>query len=539
MVALYHMLAALAVVIGVGMTAALDAEMLDIVVHLRPTAGPSALEDAFWAISTPGNPLFRRFLDLDQLKELLAPRPGTVGKVVSILEAEGAQEIVQGRTGEVLFASLPANHRWIQAASQAVINKRRQYTPSELSREVEAFTVPAFADSHGKPAKLEPQSGVTRSAGRRAAEVTEGKKRIHAQVPGMNVGIYTMRYHYSVPWEAMQNNSKAAEQFQYSHAVAEFEGEQFYQSNVAAFNAKYPPLPTNPIINVSGPNNGGYFGEGNLDLEYIGGMAPGVVTWWVAHNQLSYSKLVESVLALSPLPSVLSISWGSGEQNYDSTALESDNKEFKKLGVLGISVFASSGDHGTGSTGFFSCGTFDPTWPATSPYLTSVGATYLNTNESAEIAWDRSGGGFSSVFPMPSYQEAAINHYLNHTNVTLPAQQFWARGGRGIPDVASLGCNAEVYSSGWGTESGTSIAAPTFAGMISQIIIARRLAGLSNLGFINPSLYQLGCVGQDILEGDNKYSWCPAGFQATNGWDPISGLGTANFTLLMNHFMSD
>jgi hypothetical protein len=51
---------------------------------------------------------------------------------------------------------------------------------------------------------------------------------------------------------------------------------------------------------------------------------------------------------MTTLPTVVSISWGSGESNYDTTHSAAAGAAFQKLGVLGVSVFAASGDPGTG-----------------------------------------------------------------------------------------------------------------------------------------------------------------------------------------------
>lgn len=56
-----------------------------------------------------------------------------------------------------------------------------------------------------------------------------------------------------------------------------------------------------------------------------------------------------------------------------------------KMGAQGFTVLVASGDEGTGSTGWLFCDKFDPTFPATSPYVTAVGGTYLQNGK--EITW--------------------------------------------------------------------------------------------------------------------------------------------------------
>ena len=78
-----------------------------------------------------------------------------------------------------------------------------------------------------------------------------------------------------------------------------------------------------------------------------------------------------------------------------------------KLGLQGVSVFISSGDSGVAgpadddnADGCLGNGTiFSPDFPATCPYVTAVGATYLppggNVYKDEEVAVSRfaSGGG--------------------------------------------------------------------------------------------------------------------------------------------------
>jgi len=75
------------------------------------------------------------------------------------------------------------------------------------------------------------------------------------------------------------------------------------------------------------------------------------------------------------------------------------------MGAAGISIFVASGDAGTGKLGTFSCKKFNPVWPASSPYITAVGGTYLA--DGVENGWNGSGGGFSAVHARPAWQDAA------------------------------------------------------------------------------------------------------------------------------------
>lgn len=73
---------------------------------------------------------------------------------------------------------------------------------------------------------------------------------------------------------------------------------------------------------------------------------------------------------------------------------------------------------------------FNPGFPGTCPYVTTVGATQMNANstvyepESACEQTAYSGGGFSNVFHMPSYQKDAVLGYLLEHPPPYSARQY-------------------------------------------------------------------------------------------------------------------
>jgi len=219
-----------------------------------------------------------------------------------------------------------------------------------------------------------------------------------------------------------------------------------------------------------------------------------------------------------------------------------------KLGTMGASVFVSSGDDGVANYMVSSkaqCA-YNPSYPATSPYVTAVGATYASSWASpgeGEIVCQgnkggtiTSGGGFSATFDAPSYQTAAVAAYFQ--NVGTPPASGYAAGGRGYPDVSLSGFGYEVvigddiYS-----VCGTSCSAPTVAGMVSLINAIRVEAGASTVGFLNPAIYAAGAASaafNDVTQGENQCTadgavCCTQGFSAAKGWDPTTGFGSVDF----------
>jgi len=271
------------------------------------------------------------------------------------------------------------------------------------------------------------------------------------------------------------------------------------------------------------------------------GVAPAISAWFYSIPQLDfYTDVITWVTeignATNP-PLVHSVSYGSQAQWPSTDIHDRVDVEFQKFGARGISIIFASGDSGTGC---ILCNSFKPSWPASSQYVTAVGATeFINEAGGAEraVSMFGSGGGFSSADNQPSYQQAAVSNYFK-VQTELPAAHFYNNSGRGTPDVAALGMGFQVVVSGEvQTVGGTSASAPTFSGIIALLNDQRLSAGKSPLGFLNPWLYQTQAAHADaffdVTVGNNQHGCCGlVGFKCAPGWDPVTGLGTPNFAVL-------
>lgn len=152
--------------------------------------------------------------------------------------------------------------------------------------------------------------------------------------------------------------------------------------------------------------------------------------------------------------------------------------------------------------------------------LTSVGAT---TGIAPEVAASFSSGGFSNVFPTPSYQAAAVSQYLHGLGNTNAGR--FNSSGRGFPDIAAQGENVEIVFQGqFGLVDGTSASTPIVASIIALLNDLLAQQGRPPLGFLNPFLYsEAGAAAfTDVTSGSNP--GCNTnGFPARPGWDPVSG----------------
>lgn len=257
-------------------------------------------------------------------------------------------------------------------------------------------------------------------------------------------------------------------------------------------------------------------------------------------NNEPYLELLEYLLALNDtdLPTVLSVSYGEEEQSVPEDYARKVCNLFMQLGARGVSVIFASGDYGPGDscTSNDSSTYFQPVFPATCPWVTAVGAT---ANRDDMVGAPFSSGGFSLYFDRPSYQDASVPAYVEGLKGTYAGYFNGSR--RAFPDAATIGVNYAVVDQGAHyLVNGTSASAATFAGQVALLNAARLSSNLTALGFLNPLLYNysasifsdvtggssVGCVGNSAFGGQGA-SW-----NATDGWDPVTGLGVLNSTSL-------
>lgn len=230
--------------------------------------------------------------------------------------------------------------------------------------------------------------------------------------------------------------------------------------------------------------------------------------------------------------------------------------EYAKLGLAGTTVIYAAGDYGVAGNNE-NCieptnktlnsgagGLFNPAFPASCPFVTTVGATQIKPNGSVrdpEVAIQtkiRSGGGFSNVFGLPKYQAGAVGSWFSTSNTPYGADRFNNSGlSRGYPDISANGANFVTAVDGLFTQvTGTSASTPVIGAIFTLINEVRLNAGKSSIGFINPVLYANPGAFNDITSGSN--AGCgTSGFAAIAGWDPVTGLGTPNYQKLLRVFM--
>lgn len=307
-------------------------------------------------------------------------------------------------------------------------------------------------------------------------------------------------------------------------ALLEFDG--FQQSNISTYDSHYGLSSSAPTVSkVDGGS--GALGDGQveveLDIEVLNAIAPAAsVTVFEGPNSDAGEVDTYQAIVDSGTP-VTSISWGAAESQRTSSNISDVDAVFQQGAAEGLGFFAASGDSGSDDAGD---GGTSVDYPASDPYVTGVGGTTLTVTSSntwsKETAWSGGGGGASSTFSIPSWQNSV--------------EKSQGGGNRQVPDVSALANpspGVSIYSQGsWGQVGGTSAAAPEWAGFAALYNQQAAAAGKSGLGFANPALYAAGGSGfHDITSGSNGAYSAGAGWDFTTGWGSYNA-ATLTSTLL-------
>jgi kumamolisin len=301
-----------------------------------------------------------------------------------------------------------------------------------------------------------------------------------------------------------------------------------------------PPVTAVGVDGASNSPGGDADGEVELDIEVVGGVAPGAAqtVYFADNTDQGFINAISQAVHATPTPVAVSISWGQSEDQWSAQSRTAMDQAFADAAALGVTVTVASGDNGASD---------DPNgqtsvhcdFPASSPHALACGGTKLIGNTSSfaitsEVVWNElatnegaGGGGVSDVFTEPSWQ----------ANAGVPASASGSGsgsgGGRGVPDVAG---NADpltgyhvVVDGQQQAIGGTSAVAPLWAGLIARLAQATG----KTFGLMQPLLYAGVAPGtaqpgfNDIVSGGN------GAYQAGPGWDACTGLGSPNGAALL------
>ncbi|KAK9774426.1 putative Tripeptidyl-peptidase 1 [Seiridium cardinale] len=553
----------------------------------QPNVSSGKFEQTLYEISSPEHHSYGQHLSREELRALVKPRQESTDTVVAWLKAADILDSDIEDAGEwVNFRTTIAKAGDLLNADFGIYN----FAGTEDSRiRTLKYSVPEHIESHitmVQPTTVfgRMQRHVSQIFKVEEAEESEALLSASAaanQTDPLQVCNYfitpnCLRVLYKVGNYTANPSAKTI------LGVSGFLNEFAKHDSLQTFLAKFAPHATSqtfitPLVNGGEDNQTDTDDddvEANLDIQYVaalgydadlrfysvggrGPLIPDLETvppsqpYESQNSNEPYLEFVSYLLNLTDdqLPTTLSTSYGDNEREIPIAYAQKVCEMLGQLGARGVTVIFSSGDTGPGSACQTNDGTktprFTPTFPGACPYITTVGGT---AGVAPEKAISFSSGGFSDYFPRPAYQDAAVTGYLAGIGDVFSG--LYNVSGRGFPDVSAQGNAFRVVEKGSiQSVSGTSASAPTFAGIISLVNNALVAHGRSPLGFLNPWLYSV--VSQaggltDITQGGSRgcgptsqYSGLPtpeiigAGWNATVGWDPVTGLGTPLFTKLL------
>ncbi|KAI9450434.1 subtilisin-like protein [Lactarius psammicola] len=520
----------------------------------------NALVDALYRVSDPNHQSYGAHLSKEQVAELVKPHPDTLELISSWLVHHGVRSSAISTTHggawltvtDVLVSQanqlLGASYQLYQhtKTNDTIIRTVGYALPAVLHKHIQAVVPTTYFTSPRELRQTPHRRSFGAAATRAEAEASTGEPARVLSSRAGEVYVRTLRSLYKtygyVPAAAGQN--KIGVVGLQKHYPSQMDLTMFM--NIFRSDARAATYTVERVNGGEYDPNGEPGEEANTDVQYASAMVyptplifysiGGGGTWGTDNQPLAgdaYLEWFHHLLAQPEIPQTISISYGTNENKFPQQYAVAICDLFLQLGARGVSVLFSTGDGGVGAGDCKDTSgnvRFTPEFPATCPYITSVGGTTGNPDEVAAFI---SGGGFSDHFPRPPYQNEAVPEYLN--KIGSQHAGLYNPDGRGIPDISAQALRLVImYGNAALFMDGTSCSTPVVAGIISLLNDYRISKGRPPLGFLNPRLYGSGLAGlNDITSGSNPGCGTD-GFPAVVGWDPVTGLGTPNFVKLQN-----
>ena len=483
-----------------------------------PLRNKAALNRFIEELYNPASPRFHQYLSTAQFTEQFGPTEEDYQKVQDYLLARGLK--VSGTHANRMVVDVTGAAADVEKAFHVHLHvyrhpaEKRNFFAPDTNPSVEAdvpvldvmglddYILPHPLDLQRKKAGVQNGAGVTNYAeqGSGPDGLYIGNDFRTAYVPGVTntgAGQYIALVEFGPYW---------------TNDIHTYETTAGLSSNIVVSNIFLDGV-TEP------PPAGTDAGEQAIDIEMCISMAPGATVLYYGGDVVDdiYSRIASDNLA-----GQISCSFGFG---IDATT----EQLYQEFVAQGQNFFEASGDGGA------EVGEIDP--PGAEPYITVVGGTALYTVSPGgawqqELTWVGSGGGVSTFYAMPNYQQG-INMTPLYGSSTM----------RNFPDVSMM-ADTVIFiaaNNGTGGVGGTSCSSPQWAGFYALANQQAAALGNKRIGFFNPPLYALGksasytSLFHDITSGNTtNYASGPHKFFAAAGYDLATGWGSPNGSNLIN-----
>ncbi|KAJ5455119.1 hypothetical protein N7475_010240 [Penicillium sp. IBT 31633x] len=424
-------------------------------------------------LSTPGHSTYGQHMKRDEVKEYLRPSAAISDRIIEWLRSENVPKSSIDPDGQWISFTVPVSH-----AEQILKTQFFYYHQAQQNTAIRTlgYSVPSALCPHIQ--LIQPTTRFGNPNSQRSIFLSPRTATSEQLAAGCGTIITPacLRGLYGI------DNTTTRPEWRNRLGISGFLEQYARRDDFNEFLRHYAPSHTDvnfSVVSINGDRNDqdSMFDsvEANLDVQYsipladevlatfytTGGRGPVIPE--IDHPDLTkssnepYLEQLHYLLNLpdEELPAVLSASYGEDEQSLPPSYLNATCSLFAQLGARGVSVLFSSGDSGPGSACVRNDGTnqtrFLPEYPASCPFVTSVGGTH-RTNP--ERAVDFSGGGFSEAFSRPAYQDHAVEGYLHRLGSQWNG--LYNPKGKGIPDVAAQASNFVVRDHGeWILVGGT------------------------------------------------------------------------------------
>ncbi|KAF8259523.1 subtilisin-like protein [Lactarius quietus] len=510
-----------------------------------------ALIDSLYDVSDPSSPNYGAHLSKEQVSQLVAPHPDTLELIHSWLRYKDipSSSISTTHSGSCLkVTGLPVvqanellgtsyqRYRRTGTNDTAILRTIGYALPTVLHEHVRTV-IPTtyFASTHTLRPTPQRRS-VEATANMTSTELLKTLSSRNIQLITPNDVRWLYRTIYYDPAATDQNVL----------GIAGFNGQYPSPADLTSFMKQYRTDAVSATFTVNqieknkyDPTNPG--DEANLDIQWSQAIAYPTPHIFYGGGSTMYAVIgtneplrkgdmwadwLDYLLETPVVPQTISISYGDPEKHLPLEYVTTLCDMFAQLGALGVSVLCASGDDGVGKG---NCKVkdgsvrFEPEWPSSCPYITSVGGTkepWKRQYTRAEIAAELSGGGFSDHFAREPYQNDAVTAFLQQLGNQYDG--LYNAAGRGIPDISAQALRFPTIRKGEGYYvSGTSCSAPTAAGVISLLNDYLLSIGRKPLGFLNPWLYGEGREALNDIKSGYNPGCGTDGFTAVAGWDPV------------------
>ncbi|KAJ7436210.1 family S53 protease [Mycena latifolia] len=501
----------------------------------------AGLQNTVYEISTPGNTRYGQYLTQDEVGQFISPSEETFSQVNSWLSSHNLTSAPITPAGDWISlnmtvsqanALLAANFSTFQNqdTNQTVVRTLSYSIPDALGAAI-SWVHPTvnfpLTNAQGSPSFRNMSSKATSRISMLPGDSVSTDCRTSS-----NWTPVCIQELYGIP-SAPAN--AAASLFGVSEFNNDFANKRDLKLFLETYRPDMNPNTTFDLLSIDGGiNNQLPAGAGlaaDADIQYAIGLATGIPVTFISTGTLPNDLFTEfldqaqHLLSMRHPPQTVLNGWGALESQIPPQIAISICNAYAQLAARGVSYIVNTGIWGAGGIrGLPDCVPFDPPFPATCPFVTAVGGTEFTTDETEETATAFSGGGFSNLFKRPKYQDTTVEGYLRSTGNTH--NTTFNVSSRAVPDVSALGWLDFVTDGEVINFLGSPIfSSEIFASVVALLTNERIAAGKPGLGFINPLLYQNPSAFKDMKVGNNP--GCNTnGFNATTGWDPVTGFGS-------------